>query len=135
MGDKLLNCMDDSATLTAPHVFAGFELTCNSKQKYKVIALDAHGAHFKSSLQRPEAKVASKADLQRILETQSIVKGKYEQELVFSFIADNLHLVPEDEIFSGNNKIYARMRCTLRERVTMSAQRFGLKGPGPLAAE
>eukprot|EP00401_Gymnodinium_catenatum_P083267 CAMPEP_0117490032 /NCGR_PEP_ID=MMETSP0784-20121206/17343_1 /TAXON_ID=39447 /ORGANISM="" /LENGTH=483 /DNA_ID=CAMNT_0005284781 /DNA_START=90 /DNA_END=1541 /DNA_ORIENTATION=+ len=134
--DKLVALLDDSATLTEPINFAGFELPSNHKQKYRVIGLDAHGAHARPCLQTPEgAKVRSKADLEATLHGLATVKGKYEQDLHFAFIQENLSLVPEDEIFSGNNQAYAELRCRLRKQLVAATSRFGLTGPADLETE
>lgn len=131
--DKLLSNLSDNATLTAPMVFNGFELTCNQKQKYRVIGLDLHGEKSYHNLQLEHCRVSCKADLLRWLSGLSMVKGKYEQELQFSFIQEDQHLVPEDEIFSGNNQVYAEMRCRLRKQIEHAASRFGLPGPAELS--
>jgi len=130
--DRLLAELDEDGRLTKPHVFSNVELTFNHKQKYRVIGLDANGAARKPCLKKTAPPVKSKADIEQTLATLSTVKGKYEQELSFSFIPDGVNLVPEDQIFSGNNKIYAEMRCRLRKQIDVSAQRFGLPGPAEL---
>lgn len=129
--DKLLAVLDDTASLTQPHVFAGFELTYNHKQKYRVSGLDAHVSHVRPSLEKDSdaVRITSKADIQRILTGLNTVKDKYEQDLQFSFIVDKTNLVPEDEIFSGNNQAYAELRCRLRKQITQTCNRSGLQGP------
>lgn len=125
--DKLISKLDDSAILVEPHVFAGFELTCNRKQKYRVSFLDAHGARKSNTLHRDAStRISGKAQLEKLLAGLTTVKGKYEQELRFSFIPENVHLVAEDDIFCGNNQVFATMRCRLRKQVAQSCQRFGL---------
>eukprot|EP00971_Amphidinium_carterae_P314800 6257626-Amphidinium_carterae.1 len=42
------------------------------------------------------ARVVGKSDLVAALSKLTTVKGKYEQELRFSFIQENVKLVPED---------------------------------------
>merc|ERR1719379_2263782 len=93
--EKLISQLDDSAMLTQPHVFAGFELTYNHKQKYRVFGLDSSGAQFNPSLQNSNAqtRVKSKADLLRILADVPSVKDKYEHVLHFSFIQEKASLV------------------------------------------
>merc|ERR1712232_781690 len=118
---------DEHAVLTGPLVFAGFELTHNHKQKYRLSGVDTSGGNMHTS--NPEAKeaaerpsqthgemaaVLSKADVAQTLAGLSIVKGKYEQELQFAFIQEGVALTKEDEIFSGNRQIYSEMRCRLR---------------------
>jgi len=129
---KLLAVLDDNANLTAPHAFGHFELTCNKKQKYRVSGLDTQGSHDRSklSLQGEETQIKTKADITRALTGIHVLKGKYEHEINFAFIADNAHLVPEDEIFFGNNQVYARMRCRLRKSIDVSARRCGVASLG-----
>mmetsp|Transcript_9178 Transcript_9178/g.20446 ORF Transcript_9178/g.20446 Transcript_9178/m.20446 type:complete len:471 (-) Transcript_9178:137-1549(-) len=130
--DQLLACIDGAAVLTKPHVFAGFELTYNHKQKYRISGLDVHGEHDELNLARSTAtaRVVGKDDLLAALAKLTTVKGKYEQELKFSFIQENVKLVPEDDIFTGNNQLYAELRCRLRQQILTEARRFGLQGPG-----
>lgn len=136
--DKLLSKLDESATLVEPHVFAGFELTCKRTQKYRVSFLDAHGARKSAALHRVATRISSKAQLQKLIAGLTTVKGKYEQELQFSFIPEDVHLVAEDDIFCGNNQVFANMRCRLRKQVSQSLRRFGLPAlpalPKPQAA-
>lgn len=137
--DRLLNFLDDAAMLTTPTVFAGFELTYNHKQKYKVYGLDIDGSHSMThsslpSLQSPEAQVTSKEDIVRILSGVGVVKGRYERDVAFAFIQENVSLVPEDSIFSGNNQLYAEMRCRVRNNLARDAQRLGVRGSGALQA-
>eukprot|EP00451_Oxyrrhis_marina_P006390 CAMPEP_0204277736 /NCGR_PEP_ID=MMETSP0468-20130131/29475_1 /ASSEMBLY_ACC=CAM_ASM_000383 /TAXON_ID=2969 /ORGANISM="Oxyrrhis marina" /LENGTH=467 /DNA_ID=CAMNT_0051254565 /DNA_START=32 /DNA_END=1435 /DNA_ORIENTATION=+ len=124
---KLLAIMDDTAMLTAPIDFAGCELPHGS-MKFRLNGLDVHGDHVRPSptLTNPATKIASKAEVQARLDGLSEVHGKYEHELVFAFVADGLPLVPEDEIFQGNNQVYARTRCDLRARINDAAHRCGL---------
>lgn len=131
--DRLLQVLDDGAMVTEPHTFADFELTCNQKQKYRVSGLDAQGAHKSSSLHMDSTRITRKADLLRMLAGLPTVKGKYEWELMFSFNQENVTLVPEDEIFAGNNQIYANMRSRLRDHISASAARFGLPGLGQMS--
>jgi len=128
--DKLLIKLDDAGILRERHIFAGFELACDHKLKFRVNGLDVHGSHSNASLslQRSETKVTSKADIQRALSGLLTVKGKYEHELQFAFIADGVSLVVEDEIFYGNNQAYAHMRRRLRRQIEESARRCGVSG-------
>eukprot|EP00448_Togula_jolla_P010126 CAMPEP_0170614662 /NCGR_PEP_ID=MMETSP0224-20130122/24924_1 /TAXON_ID=285029 /ORGANISM="Togula jolla, Strain CCCM 725" /LENGTH=475 /DNA_ID=CAMNT_0010940343 /DNA_START=6 /DNA_END=1433 /DNA_ORIENTATION=+ len=132
---KLLDTLDDNAMLTKPMIFSGFELTCDHKQRYRVNGVDVSAGRINPSLQNPEAKVTCKADIVRILAGTSTVKGKYEQEMHFAFIQERVALVPEDEIFSGNNQVYADMRCRLRKQIAVAADKFGVSGPGELTME
>lgn len=127
---KLMEQLDENAMLTSPHVFNGFELTCNNKQKYRVSGLDIQGAHARARLclQGAETQIKTKADIQLVLPNVHVVKGKYEHEVSFAFIAENTALVPEDQIFYGNNQVYAQMRCRLRKSIETSARRCGVPG-------
>lgn len=116
--NALLQKLDDVAVLTSPHVFAGFELTYNHKQKYRVNGLDyQQGPQRLKGAKRAEKQRLKKADIERIIESLSKVKGKFEHELQFAFIQENVELVPEDDIFSGNNQVFAEMRCNLRKQI------------------
>merc|ERR1712217_283315 len=108
---KLLQHLDDHATLKQPLIFGGFELTCNHKQRYRVFGVDVLTGHTQVA---PSQQTLTKADVQKIIDSVQIVKGKYEHELQFAFIQEGVELVPEDAIFSGDNKIFAEMRCRLR---------------------
>eukprot|EP00434_Breviolum_minutum_P043540 symbB.v1.2.038818.t1/scaffold6188.1/size20234/1 len=126
---RLMEKLDDNASLTGQCVFAGFELTYSNKQKYRV-----HGLDFREGPPRLKGSRASlanrvtKADMQKFLDAIPRVKGKFEHELQFSFIQENVALVPEDDIFAGNNKIFAEMRSSLRRQIQAAAERFGVKG-------
>ncbi|CAJ1330470.1 unnamed protein product, partial [Effrenium voratum] len=102
---RLLARLDDNARLTGQLVFAGFELTYSNKQKYRV-----HGFDFREGPLRLKgaraalANQVTKADIQRFVDSVPRVKGKFEHELQFSFIQENVALVPEDDIFAGNNQ-------------------------------
>jgi hypoxanthine phosphoribosyltransferase len=124
--DKLMAKLDDSATLVEPHIFGGFELSCNHKQRYRVSFLDAHGASGTTTLHRDATRVTSKSQLDKLISPLSTVKGKYEQQLQFSFIPENVHMCAEDDIFCGDNQVYATMRCRLRKQVSQSLSRFSL---------
>jgi hypoxanthine phosphoribosyltransferase len=132
---KLLDNLEDNAMLKSPHVFNGFELTHNSKMKYRVSGIDTQTIHDRSklSLQGQETQVKSKADILKALDGIHVVKGKYEHDVLFAFIADNVALVPEDEIFYGNNQVYARMRCRLRKSIEGAARRCGVSGIAQLS--
>lgn len=137
--ERLLSFLDDGAMLTAPTVFGGFELTYNHKQKYKVYGLDIDGSHSLAqnslpSLQSPETQITSKEDIVRLLSGVGVVKGKYEREVAIAFIQENVSLVPEDSIFSGNNQLYAELRCRVRNNLARDAQRLNVRGPGELQA-
>merc|ERR1719498_2177235 len=124
---KLLDAIDDAGVLTRPHVFAGFELPFKERCKYRVSGIDTQGHHADHRL-GDDNQVKSKDDVKRALAEVQTVKGKYERELQFAFIAENQSLVPEDEIFYGNNQVYANMRCTLRKKIETAARRCGVPG-------
>jgi len=129
---KLMDKVDDDLNLASSHVFSGFELSNKVGQKntrYRISGLDTQGAHDRSRLrlQATDTQVKSKADVQASLNALHVVKGKYEHEINFAFIANNVKLVPEDEIFFGNNQVYARMRCRLRKSIEQSARRCGIQ--------
>jgi len=127
--NSLLKNLDDNATLTAPLIFAGFELTHNNKQKYRVQGLDTKEGPLRlKGSKASQAKILTKADIQRMVSAVPTVKGKFEHELQLSFIQENVALVPEDDIFSGNNQVFAEMRCRLRRQIEESAERFGVPG-------
>ena len=128
--DRLLEHLDESAALTAPFVVGDVELPFGHKQKYRLSGIDVSGEHGSSLHQTTESKALQKADVQKYLEGLPTVKGKYEHDLRLAFVQVGLDLVPEDDIFSGNNRIYAEMRCRLRKHITVSAKRFGVEGPG-----
>eukprot|EP00927_Polykrikos_kofoidii_P084525 TRINITY_DN892_c0_g1_i1.p1 TRINITY_DN892_c0_g1~~TRINITY_DN892_c0_g1_i1.p1 ORF type:complete len:477 (-),score=75.63 TRINITY_DN892_c0_g1_i1:280-1710(-) len=131
--DKLLAVLDDDGVLTAPHDFAGIELSHSLKKRHRACGLDAQGSHVRPSLEVPNtSRVTSKAGLESILASIPTVKGRYEQELLFSFVQENVTLVPEDEMFYGNNQVYAELRWNIRYQLELSARRFGLRGPEPL---
>lgn len=127
---RLLNTLDDDAVLTEQFVFAGFELPFKSKCRYRVSGLDVQGGHERSmlTLQGDETRVKSKSDIEKILADLPVLKGKYEHELNFAFIAENMALVPEDDIFHGNNRVYGEMRCSLRTSIEAAAKRCGVIG-------
>ncbi|CAE8727072.1 unnamed protein product, partial [Polarella glacialis] len=125
---KLLENLDADAHVISPIVFAGFELTFNSKMKYRVHGLDILEGRSTLLNMQKGAKTMQKADIIRILAGVSKVKAKYEHELQFSFIQENVALVPEDSIFSGDNQVFAEMRCGLRRQIQASALRFGVQG-------
>mmetsp|Transcript_12799 Transcript_12799/g.40152 ORF Transcript_12799/g.40152 Transcript_12799/m.40152 type:complete len:482 (-) Transcript_12799:75-1520(-) len=133
---KLLENLDDDAVLKGPLVFAGFELTYAPEKRYRVSGLNVHAGRLSSAAASgsPQAAIACRADLQRALADLPTVKGRYEQELQVAFIQENVALVPEDEIFSGNNQVYAEMRCRLRRQIDSAARRFAVDGPTPLVA-
>jgi len=135
--DRLVSLLDDSACLTQAIAFAGVELQYNHKQKYRLQGLEVttgqSGQNKLTGAMSPSCM--GKADVQRALSSCSVVKGKYEHELRFCFIPTGVSLVPEDEIFSGNNLIYADMRCKLRKDIQTSAQRFVVEGPGTISRE
>lgn len=129
--ERLIQKLDSNATLTAPLVFAGKELKFGGKDlRFRVSGLDASGDHERGRprLRNPKTKIATLADLQRILTGLSMVKGKYDHELQFTFVAENVPLVDEDEIFHGNNQIYAQLRCQLRTQIQESALKHGVRG-------
>jgi len=129
--EKLLSLLDDKATLTAPCVFNDFELTCNSKLRYRVYGVDILTGHTQVS---PSARTLTKEDVRRIVEDVKTVKGKYEMELQFAFIQEGVELVPEDAIFSGDSKIYAEMRCRHRKYIGKEANRFNVQGIVPFVS-
>lgn len=124
--------LDANAVLTCTSVFGGVELTCNHKQKYRVFGVDVITGHTSfSPTQDTELK---KADVEAVIAQVQVVKGKFEHELQFSFIQEGTTLVPEDSIFSGNNQVYAEMRCRLRAYIAREARRFNVEGPGEILA-
>eukprot|EP00931_Biecheleriopsis_adriatica_P118046 TRINITY_DN93516_c0_g1_i1.p1 TRINITY_DN93516_c0_g1~~TRINITY_DN93516_c0_g1_i1.p1 ORF type:complete len:488 (-),score=112.29 TRINITY_DN93516_c0_g1_i1:202-1665(-) len=126
---NLMKNMDEQGHLEKTIIFAGFELSCSSKQKYRVQGLDFHqGVISLKGAKTSQAKFLTKAETQRLVDSVPTVKGKFEHELQFSFIQENVHLVPEDDIFSGNNQVWAEMRCRLRRHIDTSAERFGVLG-------
>jgi hypoxanthine-guanine phosphoribosyltransferase len=138
--DKLLENLDESGAVVQPIAFAGVELQYNNKQKYRVFGLDVVPGQVTADRKSAESgsvclKSPSKAELQKALAGLSMIKGKYEHELRFAFIPDGIHLVPEDEIFSGNNAVYAQMRCKLRRQINSDAQRLTVEGSGPVILE
>eukprot|EP00928_Gymnodinium_smaydae_P086354 TRINITY_DN7040_c0_g4_i1.p1 TRINITY_DN7040_c0_g4~~TRINITY_DN7040_c0_g4_i1.p1 ORF type:complete len:498 (+),score=125.37 TRINITY_DN7040_c0_g4_i1:108-1601(+) len=133
--DRLLANLDDAARVMEPIRFGGFELMHSHKERYKVCGVDTNPAVAKPTFDAENPKVTSKADVERLLADMPIVKGKYEHEIRFSFIQENAHLVPEDEIFSGNHQTYAEMRCRLRKQIADTAERVGLEGPPELPCE
>jgi len=128
--DNLLKQIDDSAVLHETYTFAGFDLQYHPQRRYRVVGLDSLGwtGGPVSTSESPVPTVITKADLKKTLDGVSIVKGKYEHELRFAFIQENMSLVPEDDIFSGNNVVYPDMRCRLRKQIQYSARRFGVEG-------
>jgi hypoxanthine phosphoribosyltransferase len=122
---RLLGVLDDEAALTETHVFSSFELPFNSKCRYRVCGLDMQGGHELGmlALEGDATSVKSKRDIERLLAGVECVKGKYEHELQFAFIADNVTVVSEDSIFHGNNRIYAEMRCRLRKGIQTTTRR------------
>lgn len=136
--DKLLAHMDEGAMITEPHIFAGFELTCNRKQKYRVKGVDVQAQHARDrgtlTVEVPEANITCRADVERVVAGLATVKGKFEHEVHFAFIPENLTVVAEDAIFYGNAPLYADMRCRLRKRIAAAARRCGVQGPGGVVA-
>jgi len=133
---RLMEKLDDNASLTGQCVFAGFELTYSNKQMYRVHGLDFREGPLRLKGSKPslvhgcasKANRVTKADMKKFLDAIPRVKGKFEHELQFSFIQENVALVPEDDIFAGNNKIFAEMRSRLRREIQADAERFGVKG-------
>merc|ERR1719271_1451347 len=128
--EKLLDAIDDDGVLKRPHVFSDFELPFKDKCRYRVKGLDTQGEHetSRTMLKGGDNQVKSKADVQRALAELHVVKGKYEREVQFAFIAENASLVSEDEIFYGNNQVYAKMRCDLRKQIETTARRLRVVG-------
>lgn len=129
--ETLLETLDANAVLTRPLVFNGFELTCNHKQKYRVFGIEVLTGQMQVT--PSQTQIQTKADVERVVQGLEIVKGKYEHELQFAFIQEGVHLVPEDAIFSGNNQVFAEMRCRLRRFITKEAKRFNVEGPGDIS--
>uniref|UniRef100_A0A7S2NZA6 Phosphoribosyltransferase domain-containing protein n=1 Tax=Zooxanthella nutricula TaxID=1333877 RepID=A0A7S2NZA6_9DINO len=123
----MLNHLDEHAALQQPLVFGGVELTCNHKQRYRICGIDVLTGHTHVA---PSQQNLTKADVQKIVGSIPIVKGKFEHELQFAFIQEGVELVPEDAIFSGDSKIYAEMRCQLRKYISKEARRFNVEGLG-----
>jgi len=136
--DRLMSTMDDDAVLRSPLIFGNMEFTYNNKMRFRLTGVDVRGGFDVHNTSSPVdvsstdvgIKVSSKADVTAALAGLSIVKGKYEQELKFAFIQENVSLVPEDSIFSGNNQEYARLRFRIRQHLMSEARRFGVDGPG-----
>ena len=63
------------------------------------------------------SRASSLFEALRFVDSVPRVKGKFEHELQVSFIQENVALVPEDDIFAGNNQIFADMRSRLRRRL------------------
>lgn len=131
--EKLMESIDESAIVTGPLMFAGFELAYDPTNRYRVSGLNVLGGGAASRAEAEEqcsqAVKLSKADIKAALSDVPTIKGKYEQELQFAFIQENLALIAEDEIFSGNDRVHAEMRCRLRRHIGAAAQRFGVEGP------
>jgi len=133
--DKIMENLNDAAVLTAPMALAGFELAHNPrKQQYRVAGLDTSGdlSDAGSKLHMRDGSGILKSNLQEALSSLTIVKGKFEHDLKFAFIQENVTLIPEDEIFSGNRQVYGEMRCQLRRKIAQTADRVGVEGPGEL---
>jgi len=141
--DRLMSALDDDAVLRSPLVFGNMEFTYNNKMRFRLTGVDVRGGFDVHNSSSPVnvsstdvgAKVSSKADITTALTGLAIVKGKYEQELKFAFIQENVNLVPEDSIFSGNNQEYARLRFRIRQHLASEARRFGVDGPGCVLPE
>jgi hypoxanthine phosphoribosyltransferase len=125
--EELLAHLDVDAALTSTVVFSGVELTCSHKQRYRLFGLDVLTGH--AQVKPRELQATTKADVLGLLGEVQVVKGRYEHELQFAFIPQDTHLVPEDAIFSGDNKIFAEMRCDLRRYIAKEARRFNVPGP------
>lgn len=128
--DRLIAFLDDEAALTCHHVFGGIELPfSSSKQRYRVMGVDLdHVITTISNIQNADFnKISNKADMVSIFEALPIVKGKFEKDIQVAFLQENTHLVPEDTIFYGNNKLYGEMRCRLRKQIARDARRFNLQ--------
>lgn len=128
--DRLISFLDDEAALTCHHVFGGIELPfSSSKQRYRVMGVDLdHVITTISNIQNADFnKISNKADMVSIFEALPTVKGKFEKDIQVAFLQENTHLVPEDTIFYGNNKLYGEMRCRLRKQIARDARRFNLQ--------
>jgi len=134
--EALLANLDENAALLEPCNFAGASLT-QKQFKFKVCSLDTTGDHARAqpSLgeRTPRKAELKKADIEQIIAGLAVMGGKYEENLQFSFIADNMPLVPEDEIFQGNNLAYAQMRCRLHNQVAAAARKCSVEEPPPIA--
>jgi hypoxanthine phosphoribosyltransferase len=143
--DKMLSTLDSQAMLKSPIIFAGFEFTFNQKLRFRLTGIDVHGAfdvHDNQAVAPTNlsstdvgVKINSKADVEKLLSSLNVVKGRYEQELKFAFIQENVTLVPEDSIFSGDNQEYAKMRFRIRQHLITQASRFGVEGPGDVVCD
>lgn len=132
----LLDRLDDSGVVSQPFVFAGQSLT-HDNVSFRISGLDATRDLPPGRLTLTsgcEDQIRSKADLLRSLEGLPTVKGRYETTLRFAFIAENIPLVEEDEIFQGSYQTYARMRCALTQQITRKARSAGVEGPTPAHA-
>lgn len=135
--ETLLKHLDDSAILNDSINFADLDLPCDPQKRYRVAGFDAlgftGGPVGETPMSRP-TKI-TKADILKSLAEVSIVKGKYEHELRFAFILENVQLVPEDDIFSGNNTVFSEMRMRLRKQINSNSRRFGLEGLEDITAK
>jgi len=125
--DKLLQNLDESGRLTATTVFAGHELPCTQKQKFKIYGIDIVTGEVQ--MKPSELQNTTKAEVLRAISGCSVVKGRYDHDLQFSFIQDGVSLVPEDAIFSGNTQVFAEMRCRFLRHINREARRFNVDGP------
>jgi len=133
--DKLLAALDDAGKVVAPIMISDVELIYNHKQQYKICGVDTNSSVLTPSLVKAApTSVSTKAEIEELLATVPVFKGKYEHEFRFSVIQENVHLVPEDEIFSGNVHVYADMRYRLRKQIANTAERLGIKVPSELEA-
>lgn len=135
--ERLMANLDEQATLKEPCTFAGMALT-QAQFRFKVCGVDATGREAReapridSGALSSSALALTRADIEQKLAGLSVMKGKYEQELQFSFIAENIPLVPEDEIFQGNNLVYAQMRCRLHKQICAAARRCAVEEPAAI---
>merc|ERR1712151_372788 len=106
--ERLLEKLDDSAALVESVHFAGTEILVKSGGlRYRVDGLDASGDQVRGrpSLDNPRTKISRKEDIECVLADIPMVKGKFEHEIQFTFVAEKIPLVEEDEIFQGNNQV------------------------------
>merc|ERR1712007_374618 len=117
--EKLLDNLDENATLTSPLLFAGVELQFNHKQKYRLQGLEVMTAETNTKQLNGAMKPSDlrKSKLTETLRNCPAIKGKFEHAIRFAFIPVGIEVVPEDEIFSGNKLMTASMRCKLRRQI------------------
>lgn len=111
--DLLIEAVDDSCKMVKTMTFGGEELT-HFKPAFKVERVNG-------------VQVTSKTHFASLLdEIGQPLKGKYENEVRLSFVAEDVPLVNEDEIFEGNEIVYAEMRLKLLDQLARDAAKAGV---------